>query len=146
MGNGTPGAAEVSQVGDYAAAEEEGTLEPVVGAVARDLAVVVDARRGRDDPAGVGREQAVEVGHHAVLPDEGVCLRAHVAGPIRLAYHLPGCINIFSDAGRTAKRTEVGDRIGAGAPTIFEDFEVGLETCRAFAHHGTSSLWGIGGP
>ena len=46
MGSGTPWTAEISQVGDRATAEQVGAVLAVDGALACDLAGVIDARRG----------------------------------------------------------------------------------------------------
>ncbi len=71
-------------------------------AVAHDLPAIIDGRRIDEDPPGPRRQQGIEVGHHAVLPEEGVLATARRVCP---PHHLAGSIDAESDALLAAQRT-----------------------------------------
>src|SRR5580704_2714313 len=89
--------------------KDEGVNGPMKIAPAQNFAVVIDARGYQQLPAGIGRDQLVQVDHFALLPEEG----PDFSIVLRSAYHLGLGIDV---QGRTRRLfTTQGAEIRDGA-------------------------------
>ena len=87
--------------------QEKGVGLTVDRARAGDLPCFIDGGCLNENPAGARWDQVIDVGHHTILPEEGV---EFSAGNSRHADRLSVIVDLVGKAIGTTERTEVGHR------------------------------------